>query len=141
MMKKLHIFGLLLFVIISGTNSAYSQADTIIKVCSQHINSPYISDGQQYKTLLNNDEVAEFHTTFFGGSTYRIIGCSGLSQGNLIITLYDRERNVLFTNKEYSNAPYWDFKFEHTIDCIIEAQLDSKNLSSGFAIIMIAFKQ
>ena len=130
------IFSSLLF-----SNLANAQADTIMNVCTQHLIAPYISDGQQYKALLNGDEIAEFHATFYGGSTYRIVGCSGLSDGNLVFSVFDRERNLLFSNRDYANSPYWDFQFESTIDCIIEAELDSKNLTSGFAIMLIGFKQ
>ncbi|PLX03536.1 MAG: hypothetical protein C0594_10285 [Marinilabiliales bacterium] len=140
-MKKLIILSLVTMVVLFASPSSYSQADTLIQVCSQHLAPPYISDGQQYRALLNGDEVAEFHATFYGGSTYRLVGCSGLSDGNLVFTVYDKERNTLFSSKDYENTPYWDLKFSSTIDCIIEAELDSKNLESGFAILLIGFKQ
>jgi hypothetical protein len=120
---------------------AKSQADTLLSFCSKHLPSPYLSDGQQYKALLNGDETAEYHATFYGGTTYRIVACCGVNDGNLIFTLFDKDRHELFSNKSYKNAPYWDFKFKSTIDCIIEAQLDPQGPASGFAIILIGFKQ
>lgn len=140
-MKKFLYIPFLFLSLYILPNKSIAQADTLVKVCSQHLQVPYISDGQQYQTILNEDEVAEFHATFFGGSRYRIVGCSGLSDGNLIYTVYDHERNLLFSNTDFENAPYWDFKFENTMDCIIEAKLDSKNTNSGFAIMLIGFKQ
>ncbi|MBI4648370.1 MAG: hypothetical protein HY738_17745 [Bacteroidia bacterium] len=140
-MKRLIFLSLLCLTGIIYSKMAEAQADTIMRVCEQYLRSPYISDGQQYKALLTGDEIAEFHATFYGGSTYRIVACSGMSEGNLIFSLYDKERNSLFSNKEFENSPYWDFKFSSTIDCIIEAELDSKNLTSGFAILLIGFKQ
>jgi len=121
--------------------NAFSQADTLVSVCTKHLPPPYISDGQQYQTILNGDEVAEFHVSFFGGSTYRIVGCSGLNDGNLVFNVFDKDRNIIFTNADFENAPYWDLKFNYTMDCIIEAKLDSKNIDSGFAIMLIGFKQ
>lgn len=118
-----------------------AQSDTLVKLCTQYLEAPFISDGQQYKALLNGDEMAEFHATFYGGSLYRVVGASGMSVGNLVFSVYDIERNLLFTNKEYQNAPYWDFKFNSTIDCIIEAELDSKSLNSGFVLMLVGFKQ
>jgi len=120
---------------------SFSQMENTKQLCTRYIIPPFVSDGQQYKALLNGDEVAEFHATFYGGSTYRISACSGNSDGNLIFSIYDRERNLLFTNRDYQNSPYWDFKFNSTIDCIIEAQLDLKDNKSGFAILLIGFKQ
>ncbi len=122
-------------------NTTLAQIENTKELCTKYIVPPFVSDGQQYKALLNGDEVAEFHATFYGGSTYRISACSGSSQGNLIFSIYDRERNLLFTNSDYQNSPYWDFQFTSTNDCIIEAQLNSKVTKSGFAILLIGFKQ
>lgn len=120
--------------------NAMAQADTLVSVCTKHMKPPYISDGQQYQTILNGDENAEFHVSFLGGSTYRIVGCSGLTDGNLVFNVFDTERNLIFTNAEYENAPYWDFKFTNSMDCVIEAKLDAKTSESGFAIMLIGFK-
>lgn len=141
MKKGISIFLFLVSINLFFGIQVKAQADEILQLCTQHLVPPFVSDGQQYKALLNGDEIAEFHASFYGGSTYRIIGCSGLSDGNLLFSLYDKERNLLFSNKNYENSPYWDFKFKSTIECIIEAELDTKNQSSGFAILMIGFKQ
>ena len=133
-----------LFILISGALFTLSaQCDTIASICSKHIISSFVSDGQQYRSLLlNSEEYAEFHTTFFGETTYRIAACSGTSDGNLIFSIYDENRNLLFTNRSQKNAPYWDFKVKSTLETIVEAQLDAnKNPGSGCAVILIGFKQ
>ncbi len=132
---------LTLLVVGVAVTDTFAQADTLVKVCTQYLESPYVSDGQQYQTILNEDESAEFHVSFFGGSTYRVVGCSGLNSGNLIFTVFDRDKNVLFTNANQENAPYWDFNIKSTIDCTIESKIDSKTSPSGFAILLIGFKQ
>lgn len=141
MKKKL----LSLFFIVCGVavlNTASAQCDTIANTCAKHLTAKFISDGQQYRALLlNADETAEFRSTFFGGTTYRLAACSGLTDGNLVFSIYDQERNLLFTNNEYKNAPYWDFKINSTLDCTIEAKLDVSNQGSGCAVILIGFKQ
>ena len=71
---------------------------------------------------------------------YRFAACSGLSQSNLIFTIYDKDRNVLFSNKPYSIAPYWDFKVTNTLDVMIEANLNLDKLSSGCAVLLVGFK-
>ncbi|MBN4062363.1 MAG: hypothetical protein COA57_11910 [Flavobacteriales bacterium] len=121
--------------------TSIAQCDTIATICNRHITTDYISDGQQYRALLLDEEVAEFHATFYGGSTYRVAACSGLSDGSLIFRLYDEDRNLLFTNRDYDNSPYWDFEINSTLDVIIEAQLDPISLSSGCAVMLIGFKQ
>lgn len=140
-MKKTKILYLLTIALLLVTVNIFGQADTLFKFCSNNFTKDYISDGQQYISVLNGDEIAEFHATFYGGSTYRITACSGLSNGNLIFSVFDKQRNEIFSNRNYKNAPYWDFKFNSTMECIIEAQLDPKGPDSGFAIMLIGFKK
>ena len=139
-MKKILIASSLFLFFVTGINA---QCDTIASMCARHITSTFISDGQQYRSLLlNSEEYAEFHTTFFGETTYRIAACSGTSDGNLIFNIYDQNRTLLFSNKNQKNAPYWDFRIKSTLETIIEARLDSnKNPGSGCAVILIGFKQ
>jgi len=142
-MKHIFYKTFLMIVMVAFSNAAKAQCDSIASLCTKHIISQYISDGQSYRSLLlNSEETAEFRTTFFGETTYRLAACSGKSDGNLIFNIYDQERHLLFTNKNYSNAPYWDFKVKSTLECTIEAQLDiNKNTGSGCAVILIGFKQ
>ena len=127
-MKKNLYKAFLVIAIVGLSNAAKAQCDSIANLCAKHIIAQFISDGQSYRSLLlNSEETAEFHTTFFG---------------NLIFNIYDQDRHLLFTNKNYSNAPYWDFKVKSTLECTIEAQLDAnKNAGSGCAVILIGFKQ
>jgi len=60
----------------------------------------------------------------------------------MMFTIYDSQRNLLFTNGQYQNAPYWNFSVKSTVDCIINAQLNpTTNAGSGCAVILIGFKQ
>ncbi len=120
--------------------SVSAQCDSIASICSKNITAKYISDGQSYRALLSGEEVAEFKATFYGGSIYRISACSGFTAGNLIFSIYDEDRNLLYSSSDYKNAPYWDFKFASTVDCTIEAKLNSNNLKSGCAAMVIGFK-
>ena len=117
----------------------YAQCDTIASVCAKHIVSPYVSDGQQYRALLLSGQTAEFHATFFGGASYRIAACTGLKDGNLIFSVFDEQHNLLYSNKDFKNTPYWDFKINSTLDVILEATLSGSQ--SGCAVILIGFKQ
>jgi hypothetical protein len=140
-MKRFNYFYILTIACLFVTQAGFGQSDSLLKFCTKNMTSQYISDGQQYISLLNGDEIAEFRATFYGGSTYRITACSGLSNGNIIFSVYDPQRKEIFSNRNYKNSPYWDFKFQCTMECIIEAQLDPKGPSSGFAILLIGFKK
>lgn len=143
-MKKF-IFALSFVAASTCFQSVSAQCDTIASICSKHIISSFVSDGQEYRSLLlNSEEYAEFHTTFFGETTYRLAACSGTSDRNLIFSIYDTEpeRHLLFTNRSQQNAPYWDFKVKSSLEVVIEAKLDgNKNPGSGCAVILIGFKQ
>lgn len=118
-----------------------AQCDTIATACQNFITQNYISDGQVYRSLLSGDDVAEFQTTLFGGNTYRIAACSGISDSNLIFRLSDQERNVLFSNSDYNKDPYWDFYVENTMSITIEVLLDTTRKDSGCAVVVIGFKK
>jgi hypothetical protein len=142
MKKVLLKLVLIVGIFITGNTMSAQISDTVATTCAKHLESTFISDGQQYRALLvNADETAEFHTTLYGGTLYRIAGCTGLKDGNLVFSVYDTEHNLLFSNSEFKNAPYWNFKVKNTLDCIIEAKLDATAQGSGRAVVLIGFKQ
>jgi hypothetical protein len=122
-----------------GTNNLISQEDALLNSCTHSINTPFIVSGQPFKAFLTGDEVAEFHTTFFAGSTYRIVACS-TNNSNIIFSVYDKKRNLIFTNENVDNASYWDFKVEGAVECIVEARLDNTKATSGIAMLLVGFK-
>lgn len=123
------------------SSSGFSQCEDIAKKCDDHFSQAFISDGQEYRALLHSDQTAVFESTLFGSNTYRIAACSGESDGNLIFHIYDQDRNLIFTNEEYSNAPFWDFVVSSTVNVTIEAHLDPNKSESGCAILLIGFKK
>ena len=141
MKKKICILLSLSLTLLLIQGELKAQTDEVTNLCKKHLPAPYVSDGQQYMALITEDEAAEFNVLFYGGTTYRIVTCSGKSDGNLIFTLYDKDRNEIFTSSEYKNTPYWDFKFENTMSCYIEAKLVPGEIKSGFAILLIGFKK
>lgn len=120
---------------------ANAQCDITADICQAHITDEYLSDGQHYRALLLTDQVAEFHATLYGGTTYRIAACSGTQDGNLIFRVYDKERNLIFMNRDFGNAPHWDFRLENSMDVIIEAELDPIAGASGCAVMLLGFKR
>ena len=146
-MKKAILKFVFVFFSVLAAQALYAQCDTIAKVSSGKYlsgKSKFISDGQEYRALLIDNEVAEFNTAFYGGSTYRIVGWTGLNEGNLVFRVYDSEHHLLFSNSDYKNTAFWDFKFKSTVNCTIEAQLlhapGSNAPSSGCAVVLIGFK-
>ena|SRR6476620_2658926 len=145
-MKKLFIL-LLLIAGVSFANRVSAQCDSTSKLCAKHIIPPFVSDGQTYRALVLSGQNAEFHTTFFQGSTYRISAGSGLTEGNLIFSIYSYDpntgdRQLIFTNSQHDYASFWDFKVNTTVEVVIEASLNpSSGKDSGCAVMLIGFQQ
>ena len=140
MKKVVFKFSLLLFVFITYGSNVNAQCDTIATICDVNFAKQYLSDGQEYRALLFDDQTAEFHLTLYGQSTYRFAACSGLTKGNLIFRLYDEERNEMFSNAEHGNAPYWDFNVNSTLDIVVEGNLNLEKVKSGCAVLLVVFK-
>lgn len=132
-----------ILVIVYFFNSGIVSAQTQIseKSCFDYMDSTYISDGQQYRALLNGDEVSEFNITFYGGNQYRIVACGADEDDNIVFTVYDQDHNLLFSNLDYDAIPYWDFKFTSTVNCTIEAKLNTNVKKSGIAMLYVGFKR
>ena len=101
----------------------------------------FVSDGQSYRALIFDDQIAEFTTTLYGKSTYRVVGIGGLEKEQLHFNIYDEDDNLLFSNADYQNSAYWDFEINSTLDCRIEAKLDLMKQKSGCAVLLIGFEQ
>lgn len=136
-MKKI----LVLITFLSISISFYSENNnggTIGSGCNQYIKSPFIKNSNPMKAFLSGDEIAEFHATFFKGTMYRIVACSG-DNSNVPFSILDKSGKVLFSNDQYSLKPYWDFVMEGDLDCIIEARLSDSSKASGVVSVQIAF--
>lgn len=137
---KLKYFILLIsFVVLNFNVSA--QLDTVMARCNSLLTDNFISDGQQYLSLITGNQTAEFSVVFYGGNTYRVISCGGNNSNDIIFNIYDKYRNLLFSNTEYDNTNYWNFQFESTVECFIEAKFAPGSNMSGFAVILIGLQK
>lgn len=133
-------------------SSSAQECDSLVKVCYNYLNADaskgkvFISDGQVYQAFVDVEQSAEFKVTFYGGSTYRICTTAGTKDNYVIFNVYDQERKLLFSNKDFKdkkkdNPPYWDFKIENTLDCYVEAYLDIDKKVSGCLVLLIGFNK
>jgi hypothetical protein len=134
---------LLTFSGIFMSNIYAQECSGLVDVCKNNLvlgNPKFLSDGQVYSVLLNNEK-AEFKTTFFGKSTYRVSVSAGVDDNYVIFTVKDLLGNIIFSNKNYNNAPYWDFEVPETIPVIIETELDIDRKKAGCVVMLIGFIQ
>jgi hypothetical protein len=103
----------------------------------------YISDGQEYRVFLDGDQKAEFHFTFYGGSVYRLAASAGSQHRSVIFEVWDTDEkpNLLFSNENFNNEPYWDFKVNNTVEVVVQVKLDLDKKESGCAVMLLGFKQ
>ncbi len=137
---KFKYFLLLLSFIVFKLN-ATAQLDSVMAECNTLLTDDFISDGQQYLSLITGDQTAEFSVVFYGGNTYRVISCGGNNNKDIIFNIYDKYRNLLFSNIDYDKTNYWNFQFESTVECFIEAKFEPGNNKSGFAVILIGLQK
>ena len=136
-MKK--AFFIFLFSVL--TIVSHAQCDSTAYHGRKYLGQDFITDGQTYRALIFDDQVAEFNTTFYGGNTYRIVAMGGFEPEQLIFSVYDQENNLLFTNEAHRNIPGWNFRVEQTLTVKIEARLELTKQTSGCAVILIGFKR
>ncbi len=140
----------LLLILIAGFFSfgSFSQeCDSLVNVCYKYLSQDsksgkvFISDGQVYKAFVDAEQSAEFKVTLYGGSLYRIATTAGTKDDYVIFNVYDQDRNLLFSNADHKNHPYWDFKIDNTLDCYVEAYLDIDKKVSGCLVVLIGFNK
>ena len=143
-MKKLVT---LITLIIASQTIVAQECDSLVNVCYKHLSANansgkmFISDGQVYKAFVDAEQAAEFKITLYGGSVYRIAATAGTKDDYVIFNVYDKERNLLFTNKDQDNKPYWDFQVDNTLDCYVEAYLDIDKKVSGCIVLLLGFQK
>jgi len=141
MNSKIKVISLFLMLFISF--GAGNQVPVKIQA-TKYITAPFVTDGQRYMTQISENETAEFHVVFYKNTIYRVASSFGNEDNNVIFTVYDENQNELFSNADFDNSPYWDFQFESTVRCVIEArvagEVDEVNPKSGFMSLQIGFK-
>ncbi len=139
MRKLLYILSSLVLITVSF-GSARAQLNQLQHICSLYFSPEYISDGQEYFAQLKPDQKVEFRTTFFSENTYRIVACTNLRRSDVVFSVYDTEKNLLFTNSNYNNSPYWDFRFSSTVTCIIQVDVHNQKFTPGYVMLLIGYK-
>ena len=119
--------------------SIASQEDELKTNCQSFYKSPFIVTDRSLRAFLTGDEVAEFRTTFFSGTVYRLVSC-GFESDIIEFSVLDTNRNLLFSSGNYNNANLWDFQIEGSMECIIEARLNPEKASSGMVFMFLGFK-
>jgi hypothetical protein len=132
------VAGLCLMLFVGISSTTFGQCEYLSKK-GYELLEPFKSDGQFHRALLTEGETAEFVSTFYAGTDYRIVGVTGPKRDSLIFKVLDSKYNLLFSNEQYDYAQFWDFKFNATGKYYIQAEL-MPGAGSGCVVIMIGFE-
>ena len=138
---------LAIIIAVSAFSAEAQECDSLVNVCYEYLaptksdGKVFISDGQVYKAFVDAEQSAEFKVTLYGGSLYRIATTAGTKDDYVIFNVYDQDRNLLFSNADEDNHPFWDFKIDNTLDCYVEAYLDIDKKVSGCLVVLIGFNK
>ena len=140
-MKKL----LLIFPVLFLMSSSKVGCDELSLRCYQLIEDSekgsFLSDGQVYKTFLNDRESTELTAIFFEGNTYRIACAGGLDDNYVHFTVRSYHTGeILFDNADFDDAQVWDFKVEATQKVVVEAEFKKDLKNNGCLVIMLGFE-
>lgn len=138
-MKHILKYSLTFLICLFAANTILAQDN--LTNCSDYLTSGFVSDGQEYKAKLDENNRAKFYTTFYGGSQYRLIACGTITDYPLTFYVFDTEKNLLFCNKDYEYTPFWNFTFTSTIDCIIEFEYNTEKPLKNEVKLLIGFKE
>lgn len=135
---------IIVFLFLGFANQGNAQCKGFTKKDCMPLLEPYIYNGQLNSALLNEGDVAELLLTFYGNQDYRLVICSQEVLGQVEFNLLDKDRNLIFSNKDHDYTSNWDFSSTTTQQLIVEVIIpestsDGSSIVSGCVSILIGF--
>jgi hypothetical protein len=144
-MRILKIIPILALLILGTAVTANAQCKAFAKkVCLPELGS-YTHDGNYHAAILVEGEEAELYKTFYSEMEYRVAICGEEKLPNVEYTVFDSNKNVLYSNKGANFAKTWDFKLESSQQLKLVVKVGSfekpgETPASGCVAIMFGFK-
>lgn len=103
------------------------------KIAQSHISEfgPYVFSGQINTIKLQNGQTGNLTGTLLGGQQYKIILAGEQHYGPYSFRILDKEKNVLFDNKEHDNSQAWVFIIDITDNYTMELGVPSHKKESA----------
>jgi hypothetical protein len=144
-MRIIRIISVLALFIAIATLNVDAQCKAFAKKDCLPRLSPFTHDGNYHAAVLVEGEEAELYKTFYSDMEYRlaIVGESKLP--NIEFTIFDEDKNVIYSNKNFNYAKTWDFKLESSkqLKLVVKVTQSTKPGDvplSGCVAIMFGFK-
>lgn len=136
-----YLAGAAALCVLATATPAAAQCTDNAELCELDLLPPFTSDGQFYRAELFPGETATLRITFYRGSVYRMIPCSGNAKGKpVVFTLRDSQGNELYSNQSTKDQLEWDFTFGATSNYTLTFQFANPN-HEGCLAIVIGYKE
>jgi len=140
--RNLSILTLLVFISAMSLNA---QCKAFAKrTCLPELGS-YTHDGNYHAAVLVEGEEAELFKTFYSDMDYRLSICGEETIPQVEFTVYDANRNVLYSSREANFVRTWDFRLEASQQLRIVIKVNAASNqgntpASGCVSIMFGFR-
>lgn len=144
-MKLLRTSSILTLLLIASCLSVNAQCKAFAKKnCLPELGS-YTHDGNYHAAILTEGEEAELFKTFYSDMDYRLSVCGEETIPQVEFTVFDANRNVLYSSRNAGNAKTWDFKLQSSQQLRIVIKVGSSaqqgaTPARGCVSIMFGFK-
>ncbi len=133
------IFKRIIFIIFVTSMMISSNAQDNNFNCGQYLTPGFVPFENSLIMEIKEDEMATFHISFYDEFVYRVIACTDINS-DLEFSLYDTEKHLLFSNRDYNYSQYWDFIFNSTLDCTIQVKPVDEEKSNATIKLLIGYK-
>ena len=125
--------------------SAESQCKAFAKTVCLPLLGTYTHDGNYHAAILVEGEEAELYKTFYSDMEYRVAICGDDKLPPIEFTIFDANKNIIYSNKEANYPKTWDFKLQSSQQLKLVIKVNSSDKpaetpASGCVSIMFGFK-
>jgi hypothetical protein len=144
-MRILRIIPIIALLALIASLNANGQCKAFAKTLCLPELGTYTHDGNYHSAVLVEGEEAELYKTFYSDMEYRVAICGEDKLPSIEFTIFDSNKNVLYSNKDASFSKIWDFKLQSSQQLRITIKVLSFDKpadtpASGCVSIMFGFK-
>lgn len=137
---------IVLSLLFSVSFTVSSQCKNFVKKHCLADLDPFVYDGQLNSAILTEGDIAELLLTLYADQDYRILVCGQEILGKIEFSLFDTNRNLIFSNKDHDYITRWDFKSNTTQQLIVQViipkqESNNEMLHNGCIAILKGFKE
>jgi hypothetical protein len=101
-----------------------SQCDESQMVAEKNFGSNFIAEPQHVQGIISRGDSLSFESLWIADNTYRI-ATSATEKQTINITIFDKNKNIIFDGSEFNYPSDWDFFVERSLEvrCVIRCEM------------------